>query len=514
MKKHSGSKLLCLLLAAMLITSLTLPAYAVDEPMVINIARMGDTTTMDPIFAGDNVDIWVMNLIFEGLVRSTADGRDIEPCLATSWDLSEDKCTYTFHLREGVCFSTGEPVTVDDWVYSLNRVVSREDGAWQFMVANVTDISAVDDKTLSITISTPSGSFLADLALFCCAVVPKNYYEKTDDATLANAPIGTGPFYLDSWVKQENMCFRKNGYYWDEGYPVADEINFHVVPDDNTRIMQLQAGQIDVCTGLTASGIAMVKSFPGVKLIENESTHVSYISFNYTSEKLSDVRVRQALTYATDRDAIITSVYGGIGKRCTSFIWPTAKHFNNNLPAYEYDLEKAKALLAEAGAENLELNVIIVAGDSQDLMLATVLQSQWAKAGVKLNIQQLDSSARREHRNGLTYEILFSYLTSDIADTSELMELVCYSETSDCWHLGWNGEKQEKAEALVKAAASTMDEDVRMKNYTEAQLICAEEAIIIPLNCIPSTDAVRDNIEGFYQSPLGTYMFNELCRVN
>lgn len=509
MKKTMRS-FVCLLLAVMMCAA-CVPAMAADSPVVINIGRGGDTVTMDPIYAGDNVDIWMMSLVFEGLVRSTADGKGIEPCLATSWELSEDALTYTFHLREGVCFSTGKPVTVEDWVYSLERVIGREDGAWQSMVSNIKNVEAVDDKTLRLTLGTPSGSILADLAGFFCSVVPKDYYESTDEDTLASKPIGTGPFTLDSWVKQENMCFKKNAYYWDAGYPKADEVNFRVVPDDNTRIMQLQSGQIDICTGLNSTGIAMLQNYAGVKLIESASTEVDYISMNHTSPKLEDVRVRQALNYATDRDAIIEAIYTNIGQRCASFIWPEAPHYNKDLPTYEYDSEKAKALLAEAGESNLELNVIITAGSSDDLMLATILQSQWAKAGIKLDIQQLDSSARREKRNGLTFEILFNYLTSDIVDTSELMELVCIYEGSDCWHLGWHGEKQQRAEALVKEAGATTDETVRMKDYTEAQMICAEEAIIIPICTIPSVTAIRDNVDGFYQSALGMYLFNELC---
>jgi peptide/nickel transport system substrate-binding protein len=276
--------------------------------------------------------------------------------------------------------------------------------------------------------------------------------------------------------------------------------------------MQLQSGQVDICTGLTSTGIAMLENSPGVRLISTPSTHVDYMSFNHTSPKLEDVRVRQALNYATDRDAIINAIRLNIGQRCASFIWPEAPHYNKDLPTYEYNPEKAKELLAEAGMSDLELNVIISAGSPDDLMQATILQGQWAEVGVMLEIQQMDSSARREQRDGLTFEILFNYLTSDIIDTAELMELVCLSEGSDCWHTGWHGEGQERAEALVREAGRTMDEEIRMKNYTEAQMIAAEEAIIIPICTIPEIVAVRDNVEGFDQSALGMYLFNNLNR--
>ncbi|MDD3410240.1 MAG: ABC transporter substrate-binding protein [Eubacteriales bacterium] len=500
-------KLVCLMLSLLLCLA-CVPSLAEAAPMVVNIARGGDTTTMDPIFAGDNVDIWLMNLVFEGLVRSTADGKSIEPCLATSWDISDDGKTYTFHLREGVCFSDGTPVKAEDWEYSIER--SLAEGAWNSLIASISDVQVVDDATVAIVLSNPSGSLLANLAAFFCAVVPKDYYSSTDADTLASKPIGTGPFYLESWVPQESMCFKKNPNYWDAGHPMADEINFLCVPDDNTRVMQLQAGQVDVVTDISVQMESMLQGAAGISIKDYESTHVEYISMNFTSEKLNDTRVRQALTYATNRDDLIKAVYGGMGTRCTSFVWPAAPHYNPNLPTYEYDLEKAKALLAEAGASDLELSLIITAGSPTDLMEATILKSQWAEAGVTLNIEQLDSSARREKRNDLTFEVLLNYFTSDICDTSENMEMFCINENYDCWHLGWNGPRQEEAERLVKEAGATNDESVRMKNYCDAQQIFAEEALIIPVCCVPSTVAMRDNVEGFVQTPLGNYMFNEL----
>ena len=130
------------------------------------------------------------------------------------------------------------------------------------------------------------------------------------------------------------------------------------------------------------------------------------------------------------------------------------------------------------------------------------MKSQWGKAGVTLNIQQLDSSARREHRNNLTFEVLLNYFTSDIIDTSENLEMFCIKENYDCWHLGWNGERQELAEQLIREAGATNDEAVRLEKYQEAQLIFAEDALIIPVCCVPETVAMRSNVTGFIQTEL------------
>lgn len=487
------------------------PAAPADGPVVINIGRGSDTVTMDPIFAGDNVDIWLMNLVFEGLVKSSADGKTIEPCLATSWDLSDDQLTYTFHLREGVKFSDGKAVTGEDWVYSITR--SIEKGSWSSMLASIDTVTAPDDKTVVIQLKNPSGAILSGLAGFFSVVTPKDYYSTADDDTLANTPIGTGPFVLEKWEKDVVMTFKKNPNYWDEGYPYADEINFRVVPDTNTRAMQLMSGTLDMITGVDAQAETLLKSDSSIQLLDFESTHVNYISMNTTSDKLKDPRVRQALNYATDKDAIIQSVYAGVGTRTNSVIWPAAPHYNKDAKYYDYDVEKAKSLLAEAGQSDLELNLIIIANDGEDLMMATILQDQWKKAGITLNITQMDSPSRREERNNLTFEILLNYVTSDISDTSEIFELFCIYDNFDCWHTGWHDEKQQEAEKLVKEAGATSDEAKRTELYYKAQTIMCDEALLIPLNCVPATIAARNNITGVVQTPLGNYLFNELTKT-
>lgn len=478
------------------------------DPTVVTIARGTDTVTLDPAFAGDNVDIWVDSLIFEGLVRASEDGTEIQPCLADTWDISEDGLTYTFHIRDGAKFSDGSDVTAEDAAFSIERALN--DGSWNSLISCIKEAKAVDDSTVEIDLNNPSGSLLSCLASFICAVYPENYYSEADTDTLTREPLGSGAFYLEEWDPDEKMILKKNPYYWEEGYPLADEIDLLVVPDDNTRLMQLQAGQIDAMEGVSAQMRTQLQSTQGVKILDFPTTHVDYVSFNYTNEKLNDKRVRQALNYATNREDINQAVFGGLGTLCPSVVWPTAEFFNPDQKSYDYDPDKAKELLKEAGAENLDLNLIISTGDASSLMEATILKDQWSKVGVNLEIEQMDSSARRDARNNLTFEVLLNYFTSDITDTAENMEMFCIKDNFDCWHLGWNGKEQEEAEKLVKEAGATNDKEIRKKDYYKAQEIMADNALIIPLCTLPETVAVRDNVSGFEQGILGNYYFNEL----
>jgi peptide/nickel transport system substrate-binding protein len=273
--------------------------------------------------------------------------------------------------------------------------------------------------------------------------------------------------------------------------------------------MQLQSGQVDIAS-VPFNRVEEMRKTPGIRVEESESTDVRYISFNYTSPKFADIRVRQALTLATNQEEFIKAVWFNNAKPAKTFNAPSMPHYNDQLFDYKYDPERAKQLLAEASASNLKLNVIIISGDNTGLLQATLLKEQWSRVGVDLEIRPLDDSARMSERNNLTYEVLFSYITSDISDTSELMELMCIDEMNDSMHLGWRGPQQEKAEKLVKDAAVSTDEEFRTRCYYEAQKIFQEDYPMIPLALLPNINVMSDKVSGYLQTALGMYRFSRL----
>lgn len=529
MKKfRQAKKILCALLAVTMMVSATACSGGSETSSAagsasessetskvtdkIVMARASDSVNLDPVMTSDNVDIWVMNLMMEGLVKSSDDGKSVEPCLAENWDISSDNLTYTFHLRQGVKFSDGTPVTGADWVYSLTRVRDTEEGAWGFVLENVTDIEAPDDNTVVITVSQPTAALLSDLSLFACGVMPKAYCEQAGTTGISTKPVGTGPYMLQEWDKGQKMIFVKNPYYWQDGKPLTKEIDINLVADDNTRIMQLQSGQIDIATDIPFNRIAELESTSGVTMKEEPSTEADFIALNNKSDKLKDPRVRQALAYATNRQDIINAVYFGKADIANTFISPSAPHYTSDIPSADYDVDKAKSLLSEAGESNLSLDIKIVSGNTQQLQIATMLKDQWGKAGVTLNIIQLDSSTRSADKNAFNYDVTPALLTSDISDTSELAELICVASMTQSMHLGWNGDKQQQAEQLVKQAASEMDDSKRKDLYAQALELVHEDMPMIPLYYVPFPVAMRSDVQGFVQTPLGNYRFDDLCK--
>lgn len=483
------------------------------DSSVITIARPIDSATLDPIMTGNNEDIWLLSLMLQGLKKSSADGKEIEPCLAEKWDISDDNLTYTFHIREGLKFSTGDSVTAEDWEYSLNRYLTSEESPWRGMVSMVDSIEVPDDTTVIFHLNAVSPTFLASTALFCMSVMPKKYCEEVGEDGIASKPVGTGPYALESWTIGDSMIFVKNEYYWDEGKPETDKIIFNVVADDNTRVMQLQSGQVDAITYVPNNRVEELKATDGIEVLTLDSTESRHITLNNSVEVLSDAKVRMALLKATDREALINAVYYGNGEISTGLIGPAQPYYDDSIEPVAYDPDGAKELLKEAGYENgFEVTLDIRSGNSNELQEATMIKEQWAKVGVTVNIEELDGSTVSDEWYSMDFEMMFTSLTSDTADTNQFAQGIAIADLKDCYHTLWSGDKQKKAEELAMKAGTEMDTTKRAEEYSELQKIYAEENPILPLYYMPFIVATRSNVKNFQQTPLGAYNFDTLVK--
>lgn len=477
---------------------------------VVTLARDLDSNNLDPVMTADNCNIWVINMMIEGLVTSSDNGKKIIPAVADKWSVSDDGLIYDFHIRDGIKFSNGNEVTVEDCIYSIQRAKDAQ-GPWVGMLDMIKSIEDGGENNLIITLNTPSPSFLSTLAMCGFGIMPKDYCEEAGDDGIASDPVGTGPFVLHEWKQGEKMVFVKNPYYWEEGCPKVDEIDMVVVKDDSTRIMQLQSGQIDIATQIPYSSVDQLKSKDGITVNLFDSTDVKFIIINCQNKYLSDKRVRQALKLATDKAAINNAVYFGYGELAETFLSPSSPHFNANIPKSEVNIEKAKALLEEAGlGDGFELTLEVGSGDTAYLQIATMLQEQWGNIGVKLSIQQIDTATARQNWKDGNYDVYISYMTSDMTDTSELAGLWCISEQANCWRTYWDDEDQDKAESLCIKANNEMDESARLEDYGEMQAVVADAVPVIPLVYAPYTFVTTDRVAGAAQTPLGIYNFKSL----
>ena len=359
----------------------TQKSRADTNELVVGIAQDLDDS-LDPhktVKAGTRE---VMFNVFEGLMKPTTDG-DLTPAIAEKYEVSEDRRTYTFHLREGVQFHNGETVTAEDVVYSIQRcAAATETGIVQVEAFSVIqDIKTPDDKTVAITISEPSNEFISYMTT---AILPADY-DKQD-----TAPVGTGPFKFVSRTAQDSVVLEKFDGYW--GTPAQlDKVTLKIIENADSLMMSLQSGAIDLCAHLTSTQVAQLGE--NFDVAEGTMNLVQALYLNNAEKPFDDVRVRQALCYAVDKQEIIDLAFDGYGSPIGSSMYPAfGKYFDDSLTNYyTKDVEKAKALLAEAGYPGgFDMTITVPSNYKPHMDTAEVLVQQLAQIGVNAAIEPIE----------------------------------------------------------------------------------------------------------------------------
>ena len=279
-------------LAAAFLIGTSPMAISADRGGVMTYGRYADSLFLDPVLNDANVDIWVLTNIYDTLLMPTDDGQGVQPGLATEWKVADDGMSVTLKLREGIKFSDGSPILPSDVAWSLKRAATPENGIWGFLVSAITDITATDDGTITITLNRADPSIIPALSVFNTAILPQKLFEAaagTTDAEKAKSfsekPVGSGPFMLESWERGSVMKLVKNPYYWDKGddgqpLPYLDGVTFEVIPDDATRILRLQSGELDGAEFIPYARVAELKATEGIDMMLYPSTKIEYITLN------------------------------------------------------------------------------------------------------------------------------------------------------------------------------------------------------------------------------------------
>ena len=480
------------------------------EKKILTIARNGDSWDFDPITQDGNPNIWVYLNCWEPLIRTTDDCADVQPALAESYDVSTDGLTYTFHMPEGLVFSSGEPVLAEDYVWSYERLLNAPESPWNGYVGNIKSVEAPDNLTFIVHVFEASPVDIPTFTFFCLVILDKSEIERIGEEALhsADGVSGTGPYMFKEWVVNDHVTLVKNPHYRNADSVKVDEITWLVVPDDNTRIMQLQAGEIDVCEFVPFNRMAELDAAAGIKAIAFDSTEVRDMRLNTKFDNLKDVNVRKALCMAIDLQAMVDNVTYGIGQAATSILPPGVPYSEQNLKTVSYDPEAAKQLLADAGyPDGFKLTITVPTGNTVFEQTATILKDQWSKIGVDAAIDLLEIGTLREKRGSLQLEVCFNGWLSDIPDPSQEIDYYCVWEVSKCCFTDWQDVEMEK---LIQEALYEMDTTKRAKLYSEIQQMYYDGFAVFALFYLPTPVAISDKVTGFVQTPAGEYRFSNL----
>jgi peptide/nickel transport system substrate-binding protein len=513
------------LLVAGLLLGLTTAADAVTRGGKMVYARYADSLFLDPVLNDANVDIWVLTNLYDTLLQPTADGKGVNPGLATAYKVSDDGLSFTLTLRQGTKFSDGSPITADDVKWNLDRARNPKEGIWNFILDSIDSVEIKDPQTIALHLKHPDPTLAAGLATFNTAILPMKLFEATPGATeddkakaFAEHPVGSGPFMFDSWQRGTQMVIKRNPYYWQMGedgkpLPYLDEVDFPIIPDDATRILKLQAGEVDGAELIPYARVHELQADPNLNMELFPSTKVEFITMNVrpkltdgSTNILADAKVRQALNYAIDKPALIKIVTFDVGKPTVSYMSSATPLVYDNGPAYPYDPAKAKDLLKAAGIpDGTEIHSFALAGSADETAILSTLQQMWGAVGIKLVIDQVDNATRTAKYRAGDFQMRCSLWTDDIADPSEITSYAADFRNIQSLHSGY---ENKDIEGWYDAGQKEPDPAKRADIYKQIQQAYMADAPIIFLYQSPYPVALRKSVKGFVQIPLGNNIFS------
>lgn len=486
-------------------TSLSLGASLAEAAGVLTIGRREDSTTFDPIKTAQNIDFWVFSNVYDVLVRVDKSGTKLEPGLAESWTVSEDGLTYSFTLRDAK-FSDGSAITADDAVFSLTRIRDNEGSLWRDSYKVIKTAEAKDPKTLVVTLSSPSAPFLSTLAMPGASIISKAGLESLGEDAYAENPIASGAFVVKEWRRGDRVILEKNPNFWQADRVSLDGVEWISVPDDNTRMLNVQAGQLDAAIFVPFSRVEELKKDANLTVHFDTSTREDHLLINHEHGDLAKKEVREAIDYAIDKKAIVDTVTFGQGEVAYSFIPKGALyHYADNLQR-PYDPEKAKSLLSAAGVSGLTLNYLVNAGNEVDEQIAVLLQQQLQKADITVNLQKMDPSQTWDMLVAGEYDLSVMYWTNDILDPDQKTTFVIGHDANNNYMTHY---KNDAVKDLVAKARLEMDPAKREAMYVDLQKMAKKDVNWIDLYYSPYINVSRKGIENFTQNPLGRFLLEE-----
>ncbi|MDQ3457809.1 MAG: ABC transporter substrate-binding protein [Deinococcota bacterium] len=345
------------------------------------IGESAEAVGLDPRVQNDVPSFTRMQTIMEPLVTFSTD-MEVIPRLAESWQIGEDGLSLTFALRQGVLFHHGQELTAEDVVYTFDWVLDEANNSvHRSLYADITAVEAVDDYTVRMELQAPNAFVLNNVALM--PIVPRDADERDFD----RQPVGTGPLVFESWTRDDRMVLRAFPDYWG-GRPQIDEVEFRPIPEDTARLLAFEAGEIDLYQGrVVPSEVESLEANPDIGVQRVPGLTYTYVGFNQEVEPLDDVRVREAIAHLIPREAVVERVMQGTAEVAISPFSSGSPWYYPGVPRFDYDPERARELLAEAGLEAGGLSLSIYTNQNPVReQVAEILQAELSQLGIELTV--------------------------------------------------------------------------------------------------------------------------------
>ena len=503
-------------------------------------ASSADVENLDPANVSDCEAFQRLDNITEGLLAIKAGTTEIEPCLATSWEISADGTEIVFNLRKGVKFHDGTDFNADAVVFSFARQYDtthpyHQYGVWPYwgyLCSDIKEMEKIDDYTVKLVLKRPNAAIMSMMTLYTMHIVsPANAEKYKEDAD--KHPCGTGPFKFVEWVKGDHITLEANENYWRERAQL-DKLIFKVITDSSARLMALEVGEVQGMSYPNPADFARIKANKDLVLMTQEGMNVGYMAMNkgygYEDankngvrdpdepwvktpgyfEPLTKKKVRQAINMAINKQSIIDNLFMGTAIKAKNGMPPFMLGYNDEIQDYPYDPVKAKQLLTEAGYPDGFEVTLYVMSETQSFMfdppkIGEAIQSYLAAVGITVKLYQVDMTTYyHETRLGKHQMCLLGW-TADIADPDNFMNML-YG-TDSCKLSGAAGRSFFNDECvdvqdLLSQALRIYDKDKRAELYKKAQVFIHEDAGWVYLSHSLQTAVFRKNVHGFVLNPL------------
>lgn len=479
----------------------------------LNMIVQPEPPTVIPAINQQAPTQFVAGKIFESLLTYT-DKLEPRPGLASAWEVSPDGLSYTFKLQPNVTWHDGKPFTSEDVVFSLTELLPKTHARARVILNRyVESVEGPDPHTVNIKLKTPFPAFILMFEPGFAPMMPKHIYAGTDYTTnpANNQPVGTGPFKFKEWRRGQFIRLERNPTYWKEGKPYLDAIVFNVLPDAASRSVAFERGSVDVLRGGDVDNID-VKRLRGLPNTAYTTagwemfSPQSYLMFNMRKPPFDNVKVRQAVMHALNRQVIVDNIFFGLGKIATGPLAATEMFYDKNVPAYPFDMKKARALIKESGIDPSKFTIQQVAfpyGSTWD-RLGEYTKQALEQLGFKVNLESTDAGGWASRAGNWDFDITPNYIFQ-YGDPALGVERL-YIEANNVKGSPFanvQGYVNPEMDKLWAQAASEVDPAKRQELYSRIQNTLVEEVANGYLLDLEFPTLYRDNVKNLVTTAIG-----------
>jgi len=491
------------------------------NPNTFVVSSIGDARRLNPVISNDSASGTINDQIFNGLVKYDKDITLVGD-LAERWDVSPDGKTITFHLRKGVEWHDGATFTADDCLFTYQKLMDPKVATpYSSSYMDVAKAEVVDQRTFRVTYKEP---FSPALESWSMGVIPRHLLEGKDLNTdeFNRRPVGTGPYKLKEWIAGQKIVLEANDRYF-EGRPKIDQYIYRIIPDSSTMFQELLSGGVDM---MGLNPLQYLRKSETRRIKENyrkfryPANAYTYLGYNLSSPLFGDKKVRQALSYAIDRQSIIDGVLMGIGRPCTGPFSYVSWAYNPKVTPYPFDPERARRMLEEAGWRDVngdgivekdgrpfQFTILTNQGNNERIKASEIIQQSFRKAGIDAKIRVMEWQAFLEQIDKRTFDaIVLGWSMSRDPDLYDIW----HSSKTKKGEYNFVGFKNAEVDRLLVRGRRTFNVEQRKKIYYRIHEVLADEQPYAFLYVPDATPIVHKRFKGIEVAPLGImYNFRE-----